>query len=193
MKPFLKIIIGVSFRDTFHLKEHKQYIIVANHNSHIDTMAIMCSVPFNMIGRVHPVAAKDYFASNFFTKLMSNLFVNAKYIDRNTPSEDNILLMKKWLDEGCSLIIFPEGSRGKYNEKRKFKSGVSRLLKLKPEIAYVPAYIDNTGFSLPKGDLLPIPICSNIQFSKAQFINQADSIEEITKQIEDSVTSLNKD
>jgi len=38
MRRFLKLIVGVKMSDTSFLKKEKQFIIVANHNSHLDTM-----------------------------------------------------------------------------------------------------------------------------------------------------------
>ena len=37
---FLKLIVGVQFTDCRFLKKEKQFIILANHNSHLDTLSL---------------------------------------------------------------------------------------------------------------------------------------------------------
>ena len=40
---FLKLIVGVQFTDCQFLKKEKQFIILANHNSHLDTLSLLSS------------------------------------------------------------------------------------------------------------------------------------------------------
>ena len=42
---FLKLIVGVQFPDTRFLKKEGQFIILANHNSHLDTLSLLSSLP----------------------------------------------------------------------------------------------------------------------------------------------------
>ena len=42
---FLKLIVGVQFTDCQFLKKEKQFIILANHNSHLDTLSLLSSLP----------------------------------------------------------------------------------------------------------------------------------------------------
>ena len=48
---FLKLIVGVQFTDCQFLKKEKQFIILANHNSHLDTLSfpeiIFCRYRFD--------------------------------------------------------------------------------------------------------------------------------------------------
>ena len=41
MRNFLRIIVGVKYFNVESLSKNNQFIIVSNHNSHLDTMAIM--------------------------------------------------------------------------------------------------------------------------------------------------------
>ena len=60
---FLKLIVGVQFTDCRFLKKEKQFIILANHNSHLDTLSLLSSLPGKLLWKVKPVAAEDYFRS----------------------------------------------------------------------------------------------------------------------------------
>lgn len=44
---FLKLIVGVQFPDTRFLRKEGQFIILANHNSHLDTLSLLSSLPGN--------------------------------------------------------------------------------------------------------------------------------------------------
>ena len=58
---FLKLVVGVQFTDCQFLKKEKQFIILANHNSHLDTLSLLSSLPGGLLWKVKPVAAEDYF------------------------------------------------------------------------------------------------------------------------------------
>ena len=58
---FLKFIVGVKFDNANFLLKENQFILVANHNSHLDTMTLLASLPSSIIHKVKPVAAGDHF------------------------------------------------------------------------------------------------------------------------------------
>ena len=191
MKPFLKFFVGVEFYSHKPFKNVEQFIFVANHNSHMDTMMLMCSVPFKLLGKTHPLAAQDYFGKTVITKWLSRTFVNVVLIRRKKgEGESPIDMMINWLDQGHSLIIFPEGSRGKPGVMQDFKKGVALVLKNRPNIPFVPAYLDNTHGPLPKGDGLLIPGYSSIKIGDPQYINGELSEEEILKEIKTAILNL---
>ena len=72
---FLKLIVGVQFTDCQFLKKEKQFIILANHNSHLDTLSLLSSLPGNLLWKVKPVAAEDYFGKTRFQASISNFFI----------------------------------------------------------------------------------------------------------------------
>lgn len=69
---FLKLIVGVQFTDCRFLKKEKQFIILANHNSHLDTLSLLASLPGDLLWKVKPVAAEDYFGKTRFQASISN-------------------------------------------------------------------------------------------------------------------------
>ena len=60
-RNFLRIFIGLQYFNNKSLRNIKQFILIANHNSHMDTMALMSAIPSRFIHRVHPIAARDFF------------------------------------------------------------------------------------------------------------------------------------
>ena len=83
IRPWLTLIIGVSFqnRNTFDFID--QFIVVANHNSHFDTVAIMAALPGKALKKTSAVAAGDYFGKTSIASAAMSFFFNAILINRN--------------------------------------------------------------------------------------------------------------
>lgn len=193
MRRFLKLIVGVKMSDTSFLKKEKQFIIVANHNSHLDTMSIMASLPSTIIHKVKPVAAKDHFGKNWLSTLLSEKLVNSLLIDRKrdkeNPKNDPIHQMIAELDKGNSLIVFPEGTRGKPEIEEPLKAGIALVLAARPDVTLVPAYMQGMGKAMPKGDSLIIPHTSQLVYGDPQKIRSTE-VSQILDQIQENFNLL---
>ena len=191
MYPFLKIIIGMEVLKNKSLNEDK-YIIVSNHSSHTDTSAILSILPFSKIIKLRPIAAKDYFTENIFFKAFTRIFYNAIFIDRVTKDgkKESVETMSLAIDQGENLLIFPEGSRVSDENIGPFKIGVAKLLKKKPEIPFIPIYIESSANTLPKGDALLIPHNFKIIVGDKCFIDSKKSEKEVLEDIRSEVLML---
>jgi 1-acyl-sn-glycerol-3-phosphate acyltransferase len=190
---FLKIIIGVKFDNANFLKSEKQFIIVANHNSHLDTMTILASLPSKIIDKVKPVAAADHFGKTRLKGILTNYFVNTLLIqrkrDKENPENDPINKMIKAIDDGYSLIIFPEGTRGEPEQQQPLKPGIAYVLQSRPNVKYVPAFMVGMGKAMPKDDNLILPFNSSLTYGQTTEIKSTE-IADILKQIEMDLNKL---
>ena len=193
MRGFLKIFVGVKYRNQEVLKKVPRFIIVSNHNSHIDTMALMSALPYSKRKYVHPVAAGDYFGKSKIKAFFTRLFVNALLIPRSRPIDGNgpdpVQMMFDVLAKGESLILFPEGSRGEPEKLQKFKRGIAYLLEKNPEIPYIPVFMKGMGKILPKGESLLVPFNSYVVFGEPTKCSSTN-VEEIVIEVENSILSL---
>lgn len=193
IRAFLKIVVGVRFDDAAFLLKEKQFIIVANHNSHLDTMALMSSLPGKIIHHVKPVAAADYFGRTKLQATLSKYFINALLIprkrDKDNPTNDPVQIMLKCLEEGYSLILFPEGTRGEPEKFQPLKPGVALLLSKHPDIPYVPVFMKGMGRVMPKGDNLIVPHNSELRYGNPVRIKFED-IPSILTQVEHDLIAL---
>jgi len=192
--PFiLKPLTGVKYKHAEVLSEAKQFIIIANHNSHIDTLALMSAMPKYKIVEVKPVAAGDYFGTTKWKSFITVLFTNALLIPRccslKNRSKDPFRIMMKALKRGQSLIVYPEGSRGKANEMQEFKNGIGHILLKYPHIAYIPTYIENTGKVLPKDAIIPLPFNCSVIFGDLQYC-KGKNAKEVVANMFDEVNNL---
>jgi 1-acyl-sn-glycerol-3-phosphate acyltransferase len=191
MRNFLKLIVGVKFVNKQVLKKEKQFIIVSNHNSHIDTMALLSILSSKQVIKTHPIAAGDYFGKSSINSFFSRYFANALLIPRKvSEGEKNpILLMGQALINGKSLILFPEGSRGEPEKMQSFKKGVGLLLKKNPEIPYIPVFMKGMGKVLPRGERLLVPFDTYVVFGEPKMIS-SQNIDEIIKEMEEAILEL---
>jgi 1-acyl-sn-glycerol-3-phosphate acyltransferase len=193
IRGFLKVIVGVKFDTAKFLIAEDQFIIVANHNSHLDTMTILASLPSKILFKVRPVAAADHFGETKLKEKLTNYFVNTLLIqrkrDKENPLNDPINKMIKAIDDGYSLIIFPEGTRGEAEIQQPLKPGIAYVLKARPNIKYVPAFMKGMGSAMPKNDNLIIPFSSSLSYGQPKNIASTDVIE-ILKQIETDINAL---
>ncbi|MDD4976453.1 MAG: lysophospholipid acyltransferase family protein [Bacteriovorax sp.] len=194
MKNFLRLIFGVSYKNINHFKGLKQFIVVANHNSHLDTMSVLAAMPSSQLTKVHPVAAGDYFGKNKLTQFLTEFFINTLLISRNKSGAKNNALddMDQLLKDGKSILIFPEGSRGEAEIMQDFKHGASILLKKNPSIPFIPIFMKGMGKALPKGDPFLIPTECQVRIGNPMWIENIEQkeIPEITEIIKQQILRL---
>lgn len=161
----VKLLVGAYPRWIGCRPDPEQRIYFANHSSHIDTLALWSALPFDLRARTCAVAARDYWGKGF-RKYIATKGLRAVLIDRarSDPNADPLEPLFEALRRGESLIIFPEGTRGKEALPGPFKSGLYHLAKAFPAVELIPAYIENLHRSMPKGALLPVPMTCTVRF-----------------------------
>ncbi len=194
VRNFLRIILGVHYTNREILYDCEQFIIVGNHNSHLDTVALMAALPAHKVGRTKPVAAGDYFGKTGFKKKMTEFFVNALLIPRSRPKEgdtfaDPIAMMIDAIDRNYSLILFPEGTRGEAGKMQKFKKGIGLVIAERPHIPFVPVYLKGMGKLLPKGEAVLVPFDNYVRFGAPVYC-QGKTVEEIVAEVEKEIMAL---
>ena len=133
------------------------YVIVANHASHLDAVAILSALPLRLLNRAYPIAARDYFASNSARLALTAIIANVMLLDRNSKGMDALTNCKRMLDERDNvLVMFPEGTRSTNGRVGLFRRGIGLLL-AGERYPVVPCYLDGTNRAWPKGALIPRP------------------------------------
>ncbi|WP_173910660.1 1-acyl-sn-glycerol-3-phosphate acyltransferase [Acinetobacter sp. Marseille-Q1618] len=148
-------------------EECKQRIYYANHNSHIDFILLWSSLPTAIRRKTKPVAASDYWLKDGMRRFLIHNTFNGVTIQRNRENnQDPLQPIKDALEQGYSIIFFPEGTRNLNDdvELLKFKSGLFNLHQQFPEIEIVPVWISNLKRVMPKGAFIPLPLLSTVCF-----------------------------
>jgi 1-acyl-sn-glycerol-3-phosphate acyltransferase len=160
-----KLLSGATTRWIDCQPDSCQRIYFANHTSHLDVLVVWASLPPELRGLTRPVAALDYWSSGPVRRYLAKSF-NALLIDRAKVKVHNspIDYLLHEVGQTHSMIVFPEGGRNTFGEMGEFKSGIYHLGKKRPDLEFVPVYIDNLNRVLPRGEFLPVPLLSCITF-----------------------------
>jgi 1-acyl-sn-glycerol-3-phosphate acyltransferase len=159
VKPLVLVVLGINARNREFLLNKGPAIVVANHNSHLDALALMSLFPQEVIANIHPVAAVDYFLQNRFLKWFAINVIGIIPINRNTATagRDVMSPILDALDHNGILIFFPEGTRGEPESLGKMKNGIASIVSLRPEVPVTPVFFYGLGKSLPKGEIILVP------------------------------------
>lgn len=160
-RPIARFLTGADVSGREHLPLKGPAIVVANHNSHMDTLLLLTIFPSKAMSRVRPAAASDYFLKDpvvgWFSRNLIGIVPVAR--DRVGAGEDVLAPAREALTNGDIIVVFPEGTRGNADdEMARLKSGVARLAEAFPDAPVTPIWIQGAGRVLPKGEIIPVPM-----------------------------------
>jgi 1-acyl-sn-glycerol-3-phosphate acyltransferase len=131
-------------------------ILVANHASHLDTPVILSALPRRLRKRTVVAAAADYFYRNRLTAWFVSMIFNTTPIDRKGGSglSKNGSHLDNLLDQGWSLLLYPEGTRSRDGVPGRVRRGAA-VLAAAHHLKVVPIRVTGTREAMPPGRLWP--------------------------------------
>ena len=128
-----------------HLQKGKHYIIVSNHQSLLDILAVCAALPLNF----KFLAKRELFQIPFMGWDMAA----AGYIPVNRGSHKSgreaVRRITGVLEKNVSVLLFPEGTRSPDGKIHAFKMGAFKLAR-DNKVEILPIVVDGTGQALPK-------------------------------------------
>lgn len=153
----------------------EQRIYFANHQSHADLILIWAALPQALRTVTRPIAARDYWTSTPFRQWITSKVFNAIYVARErTADQDPLEPLVEALENGDSIILFPEGTRGHAEEPQPFKAGLYNLALRFPQVVLVPAWIANVQRVMPKGEVVPVPVLCSVTFGAPMQLEEGE-------------------
>ena len=164
-------------------------VFVSNHHSHLDAGLMLTSIPEPWRSKIVVGAAADYFFTTRLTGAVSALALGAFPIERSTISRRSSDLAADLIDEGYSLLIFPEGGRSPDGWGQPFKGGAAYLAE-RCDVAVIPVFIDGAGSILGKGMKRPKRGRTKVTFGMPIRPFEGENVRRLNERIEDAVSLL---
>lgn len=178
-------------------------LFVANHQSYLDTPAILASLPRYWRYRITPAMWKEYFDAHFFPerhtlregwlnsliyRLVTVIFNGFPIPQSETGTRQSFRYMGELVAEGWSVLIFPEGERTLTGEIGHFFPGVG-MIASRMRIPVVPIRLVGLDRVLHRGSARfhrgPVEVRIGAPMRLA-----GNSYSVLAKQVEDAVRAL---
>jgi len=165
-----------------HIDTSKTYVFTANHESYLDTQAIFLQYPHYL----YFIAKKElkYIPIvGWVIMAMGMIFVDRKNKERSKASMEKAAQM---IAGGKNVISFPEGTRSKDGEIKRFKRGLFRLA-LMAEVDVVPVSVSGAFESMPPDTARmrshPIHVHYGAPISHRDYIDKPEEFAEAVREI----------
>ena len=164
-------------------------IFAPNHHSHVDTPLIIATVPEEFRKQLVVAAAADYFFDKKLKGNLAALALNAFPIEREVTTRKSSDELRRLIDTGWSLVIYPEGGRSPDGWGQEFKGGAA-YLSARTGAPVVPVFIDGTGSIYGKGMKRPKPGRTKVVFGAPLYPVDDENTRRFNARIEAAVTAL---
>lgn len=174
-------------------------IFAANHQSHVDTAAIVGTVPRHIRRRLLVAAALDVFGTNGTDRppslkrealqwVVASAF-HAFAFDRHGAPHRSIRTSVDLLRCGWSLLLYPEGTRSRTGELQPFKAGVGVLARFTGR-PVVPIYTEGGRNVLPIDRFLPQPGVIQVRYGSPLWFETGETPEDFTERLEQRIRAM---
>jgi long-chain acyl-CoA synthetase len=178
-------------------------VFAANHQSHMDVPVILAALPARWRYRVAPAMAKEFFAAHFFPEqhgglarftsslnyYLAALVFNAFPLpQREAGARQTMRYVGNLLEEGYSVLIFPEGHITDGGEIDRFRPGVG-MIASRLVVPVVPVRLEGLDRVLHHTWRMARPGHVRIAFG-APLALTGDDYEALAKRVEDAVLAL---
>lgn len=164
-------------------------IFTPNHHSHVDTMLMLTSIPESLRKKTVVAAGADYFFDTRVKAAAAALVLGAIPIERRKVSRNSAYLAQALLDDGWSVVIFPEGGRSPDGWGQDWKPGAA-FLALRAGVPVVPVHLEGTDRVYPKGAKIPKRDATTVTFGHPIEPLAGDDARRFGLRIERAVTEL---
>jgi long-chain acyl-CoA synthetase len=168
--PPMRLFVSLEARGLEHLRGLEGPVIfAANHQSHLDTPAILQALPPKWRYRVAPAMLKEFFAAHFhpdqftFKQRLTNslnyylatlFFAAFPLPQREAGARQALRYIGDVVESGYSVLIFPEGRRTEAGEIAPFQRGVG-MIASRLSVPVVPVRIEGLETILHHSWILP--------------------------------------
>jgi long-chain acyl-CoA synthetase len=201
--PFTRLFMRLQVDGLAHVTSLTGPVMfAANHQSHMDTPAIYAALPPDWRYRIAPAMAKEFFAAHFglvpasrrerwrsgLAFYMACQWFNAFPLPQRESPRAAFRYMRELVDEGHSILIYPEGQRTDDGGMVPFKRGVGTLA-IHLGLPIVPVRLEGLEWVYPKTVTFPTRGPVRVAFGAAITAGDDDAAT-LTARVEAAVHAL---
>ena len=151
----------VEFKGVENIPKNEKYFVASAHQSMFETFALQSVLDYPVF-----ILKKELLKIPLFGQYLKK--IKSIEIIRDTTTKENLNFFDKVAkivkDENRPLLIFPQGTRVKFNDKVPFKKGVGRIYEAL-NISCIPVAL-NSGKVWPKNGIVKYPGKITVSFLK---------------------------
>jgi 1-acyl-sn-glycerol-3-phosphate acyltransferase len=178
IESYLRVFHRFEVEGLEHVPTSAPFIVVANHSSHLDALALGVALPRRLRDFAFPIAAGDTFFDTRASAALSAIFLNALPMWRKKCGPHAMESLRERLVAGDAIyLLFPEGTRARDGVMISFRAGIGMLV-AGTNVPVVPAYLEGCFEAWPPGVRWPRPGPVRLRFgAPLSFPNTEDSRE----------------
>jgi 1-acyl-sn-glycerol-3-phosphate acyltransferase len=155
VRLWLSLVNRLRIRGRHRLPADGPFVLVANHESHLDALVLACALPLGLRDRMFPLAAGDVFFETPAVAAFAAHLLNALPVWRRNPGRHGLdELRRRLLEEDAVYLLFPEGGRSRDGRMKVFRPGVGMLV-AGTAVPVVPCHLRGTLQAFPPDTRLP--------------------------------------
>ena len=160
----LRSLYRLNIRGNEHLPEHGPFVLIPNHVSFLDPLALAASLTPEQLGRIYWAGWTGIMFRNAFARLFSRA-VGVIPIEPERGPLASVAIGVAALQEGYKLVWFAEGGRSQDGKLQRFRPGIGLLSSAHP-VPLVPVWLHGGYQALPPGRWVPRPGKISVTFGK---------------------------
>ncbi len=202
--PLARVFARIRVEGREHLEKiDRPVIFAANHQSHMDTPVILAALPPRLRYRLAPAMAKEFFKAHFFPAeygrrawltnsanyYLAALFFNAFPLpQREAGARRTLRYIGEVIEDGFSVLIFPEGRRTEQGEIDRFRPGIG-MIASKLAVPVIPVRLEGLDTVLHHTWKMARPGPVRVAFGAPLRLTGEDYAA-LAQQVEDAVRTL---
>jgi cytidylate kinase len=138
VRAVFRVLFGLRISGREHLRYRENYIFASNHLSNGDPLVVGCAFD----REVWFLAKKELFRNRLFSWLIETY--HAIPVDREEMERRTMKRLFDLLDDGHSILMFPEGTRSRTGRLGELKAGLG-FIAAKSGTSILPVYVTGTN------------------------------------------------
>jgi long-chain acyl-CoA synthetase len=202
--PLARVFMSLEVRGLEHVgRLTSPVIFAANHQSHMDTPAIFCALPARWRYRLAPAMAKEFFKAHFFPGQFGrkawfsnslNYYLACQFFNafplpqREAGTRQTLRYIGDVLEDGYSVLIFPEGKRTEHGEVGHFRPGIG-MIAARLGVPVIPVRLEglekvlHTKMKFPKRGPVRITFGESMRLEGDDYVALAGAVEDRVREL----------